>query len=94
MLLQLLVLVHSQAGAYHFLAHPAQQEQRVALVQQVSKAFKDRQEAQEPLVFLEVKDQLAARVQQELREGKAPQEAQEPLVLALKVRLAQQVRLA
>jgi DNA-binding cell septation regulator SpoVG len=64
MLLQLLVLVHSQAGAYHFLAHPAQQEQRVALVQQVSKAFKDRQEAQEPLV------------------------------LALKVRLAQQVRLA
>tara|TARA_R110000868_G_C10467523_1_gene728020 strand:- start:407 stop:514 length:108 start_codon:yes stop_codon:yes gene_type:complete len=31
MLLQLLVLVHSQAGAYHFLAHPAQQEQLAAL---------------------------------------------------------------
>jgi hypothetical protein len=77
MLLQLLVLVHSQAGAYHFLAHPAQQEQRVALVQLVSKAFKDRQEAQvqlalalkvlrglqEPLVFLEDKVRLVAQEQ-------------------------------
>jgi hypothetical protein len=79
MLLQLLVLVHSQAGAYHFLAHPAQQEQREARVQQESKALKVRLVLLVRLALLEVKVQLEALVLRALLVCKAARDRLEQL---------------